>query len=142
MVEVLVAIVLLSFGLVGVAGLQIASVRASHLSGVQTLADVQVRSMMEKIRRNPAGVAAGAYDNVTLNSRPVDPGCTSNPCSATDMAISDVANWEADNARLLPQGTGSVAGHGTGSTFTITVAWDDNTASGTVHRTWTMTVQP
>lgn len=142
MVEVLVAIVLLSFGLIGVAGLQIASVRVSHLSGVQTIADAQARSMLERIRRNPVGVTAGAYNSVALNSRPADPGCASSPCSASDMATSDVANWEADNARLLPGGTGSIRGNGSGSAFTITIVWNDNTPSGPVPRTWVMTAQP
>jgi hypothetical protein len=42
------------------------------------------------------------------------------------MSSFDDGDWHAQLATLLPLGTGSVTGGGTGSVFTITVTWDDN----------------
>ena len=70
LVEVLVAVVLLSIGLLGLAKLQFWGVRHTGSAYFRTQATQIANEMSERLRANPAGVAAGAYD---LNSS----GCAS-----------------------------------------------------------------
>jgi type IV pilus assembly protein PilV len=66
LVEVLVALVVLSFGLLGIAGLQITGVRGSQSSLYRSQAVVFMSDMSERIYSNRPGALAGAY--AALNS--------------------------------------------------------------------------
>ena len=62
LVEVLVAVVLLSIGLLGLAKLQFWGVRHTGSAYFRTQATQIANEMAERLRANPGGVATGAYN--------------------------------------------------------------------------------
>lgn len=124
MLEVLVAIVVLSFGLLGLAGLQADGLRNNTSAYLRTQANLLAYDMLDRMRANLQGVENGDYDDL-LGTAPTDPGCISSGCSIAQMAQHDAYEWSQKLAEILPEGQGKVAGTGIGSVFTITVMWDD-----------------
>ncbi|MGD8569829.1 MAG: type IV pilus modification protein PilV [Gammaproteobacteria bacterium] len=124
MLEVLVAIVVLSFGLLGLAGLQADGLRNNTSAYLRTQANLMAYDMLDRMRANLQGVDNGDYDDL-LSTTPTDPGCISSGCSIAQMAQHDAFEWSQKLAEILPEGQGQVKGSGIGSVFTITVMWDD-----------------
>ena len=132
MVEVLVAIVILSFGLLGLAGLQADGLRNNTSAYMRSQATLMAYDMLDRMRANLQGVKNGNYDNL-LDSAPTNPNCISSGCSILQMTQHDAYEWSGKLNEILPSGQGKVKGNGLGSIFTITVMWDDQRtgASGT-----------
>jgi type IV pilus assembly protein PilV len=124
MLEVLVAIVVLSFGLLGLAGLQANGLRNNTSAYMRTQANLLAYDMLDRMRANLQGVENGDYDDL-LSTTPTDPACISSGCSIAQMAAHDAYEWSQQLGDVLPEGQGRVAGTGIGSVFTITVMWDD-----------------
>ncbi len=127
MMEILVTIVVLSIGLLGLAGLQVSGLQNNQSSYYRTVAMQQAYNIADRIRANPAGKDAGAYDS--LSGTASDPGCISSGCTPAQMAQYDQYQWNTDNANLLPSGAGKVALNG--KIFTVTVMWDDERTGAT-----------
>lgn len=145
LLEILVAIVVLSIGLLGLAGLQAVSLNNNQIAYFRSIATQQAYDMADRMRANlgtptTGGVRAGDYDNLTAIT-PADPGCLTSGCSASQMATTDHSQWNTINARLLPGGVGTVTNIGNAS-FEINVSWTEKTATGTVTRTFLTTVTP
>jgi len=110
LLEVMVAIVVLSLGLLGLAGLQAASLRNNQTAYYRGIATHQAYDMADRIRANLAGVRAlptSEYSSLAAMI-PANPGCFTADCSAADMAKTDHFQWNTVNAALLPNGVGSV----------------------------------
>ena len=124
MIDVLVAMVVLSIGLLGLAGLQATGLRYNHGAYLSTQATLQAYDMADRMRANMAGVDDGDYNNVSgLAAPPKDCAVAPANCSSTDMAKYDAYQWNLDNQNLLPTGKGTVVKNG--NLYTITVTWDD-----------------
>lgn len=123
MIDVLVAMVVLSIGLLGLAGLQATGLRYNHGAYLSTQATLQAYDMADRMRANMAGVDNGDYNGISgVTAPPVD--CAVSNCSSpADMAKYDAYQWNLDNQNLLPTGKGTVVK--TGNLYTITVTWDD-----------------
>jgi len=99
LIEVLLAFLILSIGLLGVAGLQTTAVKASHTAMLKTIAITKVQEIIERIRANPAaGIVA--Y-NLPLGSVGTDKGCDTrgatilaSQCTPADLALNDLFVWE------------------------------------------------
>lgn len=152
LLEVLVAIVVLSLGLLGLAGLQAASLRNNQVALQRSIAAQQAQDMADRIRANQAGVAAGAYDNLTAVT-PGNPGCIATGCTPANLAITDHRQWNLTNAVLLPGGVGEVdCVQGPGNacsndanlvrTFRITVRWTERGELGNAPRRFDTQVTP
>ena len=126
MLEVLVAIVVLAFGLLGLAGLQADGLRNNTSAYLRSQATLMAYDMMDRMRANMQGVESGDYDNL-LDTTPTNPGCISTEagCSVAQMAQHDAYEWSQNLSTLLPSGQGRIIGNGSGSIFSITVMWDD-----------------
>jgi type IV pilus assembly protein PilV len=124
MIEVLVAIFVLAIGLLGLAGLQAASLKNNTSAYTRSQAQLLAYDMLDRMRSNMQGVTNGAYDDL-LAAAPVDPNCISAGCSVAQLANHDAFEWSNLLSQTLPSGTGEVTGNGSGSIFTITVMWDD-----------------
>lgn len=131
-IEVLIAVLVISIGLLGMAGLQTTGIQQSHNSYMKTQASMLAYDMADRMRSNLAGVNTGAYDSVDSMDSPVNalPGCinSNSACSAADTATGDIYQWTNKNAEgsiasLLPSGYGMVSNNG--GVFTITVMWDE-----------------
>lgn len=138
LIEVLITLVVLSIGLLGVAGLQLSGLRANHGSGMRSQATFLAYDMGERLRANIQGVHDGDYNN--LSGNPGDPGCISSSCSPALMAQTDLHEWNLANATHLPSGVGAVcldstpddgtptaiACDGLGTAYAIKIWWDDD----------------
>lgn len=130
MLEVLVSIVVLAFGLLGLAGLQADGLRNNTSAYMRSQATLMAYDMLDRMRANSIGVKSGDYDNL-LDTTPSDPGCIENGCSIAQIAQHDAYEWSQHLAKFLPSGQGRVTGTGSGSVFTITVMWDDRRTGAT-----------
>lgn len=111
LLEILVAIVVLSIGLLGLAGLQAASLNNNQTAYYRSVASQQAYDMADRMRANLAGIAAENYNNLTTNWKedlPTNPNCVATECSAEEMAATDYFQWYTNNNSLLPDGDGIV----------------------------------
>lgn len=132
LLEVLVALFVLSIGLLGLAGLQTFSLKFNHQSYESTQATLLLQDMANRITANPQGAQAGAY---VIDARPAAsvPGYGTCPttCSPTQLANYDIFQWKSilENGGVIASGTGSIAavpGPTGALTFLITVGWMEN----------------
>ena len=119
LLEVLIALVVLSIGLLGIAGLQGVGLRSSHGAYLSSQASLLAYDMADRIRANPQSLAT--YNG--FNSADVD--CAAPPL--TPLADADMAQWACAVEALLPNGSATINGvAGAGITsYTITVQWED-----------------
>ena len=134
LLEVLVALVVLSIGLLGLAGLQASGLSNNNNSMQRTQATLLAYDMLDRMRANFDGVRANHYNAITAGTA-TDPNCfaATGGCSVQQIAEFDNFDWGLKLTQALPSGTGTVVGNGIGTTFTITVMWDEarSGASGT-----------
>lgn len=140
LIEVLIAIVILSIGLLGIAGLQVTGLRYAHSANLHYIAALQANDIADRMRANFAGVTAGAYNN--LSGIGSDPNCITTGCTPGQMAQTDTFQWNTDNSNYLPAGQGTVTGAGANSVFTITISWSEVTAIGAEAKNFVMNFQP
>jgi type IV pilus assembly protein PilV len=151
-VEVMVAFVILSVGMLGIASLYVTTLRSSG-SAISRMQAVNLASdMADRIRSNR--FARVAYEGVGAEKDCM--GIDKN-CSQEDMAANDVFLWQQQIDLLLPgnpQGTVDYAvptAADAPDNYTITVSWkeagadteaDDEDADGRLSYTLTMQVEP
>lgn len=92
LIEVLIAVVVLSIGLLGIVGLQTAGMQTSLASYQYSQATAKVQGMLERMRANRAAAQAGTYD-VAAGSAPANPAvnCASAVCTSAQQAAWDLA---------------------------------------------------
>ena len=90
--ETLVAVLVMSAGALGLAGLQAESLRAGREAYERSVALQRAVDMMDRIRANRA-VSPGAFA-VGTGPPPGSENCLDAPCSALSMARFDVALWK------------------------------------------------
>jgi type IV pilus assembly protein PilV len=140
LVEILVALVVLSIGLLGVAALQLMSLRSNHGSAMRSQATFLAYDIVDRMRANRSAAIAGDY-NIDLG----DEG------DAGTIAGDDLIAWKQNIARTLPAiDNAGVAEFADGSVelngniFTVTIRWNDYEATGDTGRTpleFTMSTQ-
>lgn len=114
LVEALVALLALSIGLLGVAGLQLTGLRNNLSASWRSQATYLSYDILDRMRANRDNRAA--YGT----------GYGAVPAGTTVEAM-DLAAWKAALAATLPGGDGQVVVAGDDSTeITVTVRWDDS----------------
>ncbi|WP_300086069.1 type IV pilus modification protein PilV [uncultured Nitrosomonas sp.] len=111
MIEVLVSIIILSIGLLGLAGLQTASLTQNHSANFRSTATVMAYSILDSMRANRIEAGAGSYNHALEDSI---------PASGTD-----VGNWLNELALRLPEGSGSI-NVDANNRVTVLIQWDDS----------------
>ncbi len=134
LIEVLVSMLILSLGLLGVAGLQTTSLRSNQTAYFRSQATAAASDIIDRMRANPQGVAAGKYDAIDTASLPSDPNCIASGCNAENLADHDIIDWATNTLSSLPSGAGTVAVDDMGTAtdasddvFVVTVSWSDAT---------------
>jgi len=146
LLEVLVALLVLSIGLLGLAALQASGTRYVHGSYLRSQAVIQAYDMADRMRANLPGVQAEDYKDLSgIPSTHSD--CIGSSCSAAQMAQFDRWQWNTANDALLPSGAGTVTAANPGCVvanciWTITVGWNEVERTGTVAKTFSTTFQP
>ena len=128
LVEVLIALIIMSVGMLGIAGLYVQSLQAGRTSMFRHQAVALAGDVADRIRANPT--AGDAYTGAGA-----DNGCvaTGVDCDGTSMAQHDIFLWKQQAGNTLPgsaaTGGGDVTvdfdGEAVPPLYTITVSWEE-----------------
>ncbi len=122
LVEVLIALIIMSIGMLGIAGLYVNSLQAGRTSMFRQQAITLAGDVADRIRANPT--AGTAYTEAGG-----DKSCVSATadCSAEDMAANDIFLWSQQAAESLPGGTVGITRNTTPFPveYTITITWNE-----------------
>ena len=141
LIEVMIALAVFSFGLLALAALMASGLKYNTSALHRSYATNQAYDMADRMRANRLGLDAGYYNN--LSDSGTDPGCIESGCTPEQMAQYDTWQWNSDNARLLPEGVGTVSLKSSDSgIYTITIAWNDDRDPGTEAESFVFEFQP
>jgi len=122
LVEVLIALVIMSVGMLGIAGLYVESMQAGRTSIFRHNAVTLAGDVADRIRANPR--AGAAYEGDGL-----DEGCVggTTDCDETEMAENDIFLWKDQADDTLPGGDVTVTFDATvfPNEYTIDVSWTE-----------------
>ena len=141
LLEILVSLLILSIGLLGIAGLQAATTSYKMNSWTRSSTAILVSDFADRVRANPtaAGGAFWAAPGVvryqlkttfsaqttgTLPSMSTVTDCFSVLCTPTQRAAYDLLQWRYSVRELLPAGAAWVEGSRTDG-FNVTLMWRD-----------------
>jgi type IV pilus assembly protein PilV len=133
LIEVMVAVLVFSIGILGLALLQTKTAQFTKESGSRTAAIIQARSLADAMRANPVGAKPpGGVDSFYLydgstNYTQADCDATS-LASAQDVAKRDLACWIIGLKKVIPAPPGggqiaTVTKDATLGTLTVRVSW-------------------
>lgn len=141
LIEILVAVFVVSVGLLGVARMEILA-KQSNFEAIQRTSASQLASdMMEKMRANPSALLS--YVGATIGAGALTlPGtnCNLTTCNTTEIAAWNLYEWEqsligsgeksgANNTGGLDSPRGCIAGPAGGAgEYTISIAWRGNSS--------------
>jgi type IV pilus assembly protein PilV len=118
LVEVLVAMLVVSMGILALAGLLQAATRYTKMSELRSTATLLANDIVDRIRANPVGGQLGdtGYDLTAQAfpspAPPAHAACTSEaPCGPSDLAGADLADWTARVRATLPKGSAWIQFH-------------------------------
>lgn len=163
LLEVLIALLVISIGLLGIAGMQALAINNTSVARVQSLAAMQAASLAAAMQANEAywqktgaitntSVNGAVLGDANLNGQAVN--CSAGVCTPVQMAGWDLKQWGSDLQLPghLPGGTGQVTctnNVGIPITCTISVFWQEKTVglnagqgAAAQQQTYSMVVQP
>lgn len=120
LIEVLVAMFIVAFGLLGIVGTNLASLKLQADSANRSRAALHAQDILDRMRANAQLAAAGSY-NVALGA--------ALPTPASAIVQTDLQEWASGLAQSLPNGTGSIAVSNAASA-TVTVQWFERESRG------------
>lgn len=138
LLEVLVSVFVLSIGLLGLASLQVTSLRNDQSAFMRTQATILAYDLADRMRANKNAVTSGFYN--PANAATTSACTTTSGCTSQEMAQTDLQEWFDGISAYLPAGEGWVcidstpndgtgsgapACDGSGSNFAVKVWWDD-----------------
>lgn len=123
LVEVLIALIIMSVGMLGIASLYVQSMQAGRTSLFRHNAVTLAGDVADRIRANRTAGAAYEAPNGADNNC-IDGGTN---CSAPQMAAQDILVWQQQAANSLPNGAVNVVFNNAvvPPTYTIAVTWDE-----------------
>lgn len=101
-VEALVALLILSFGMLGIAGLYLESLRSNRTALSRTSAVGLLNDMADRIRANRGGLTQ--YSLVSGTAPTSTKNCDSALCTPTELAAWDKTQWYSSVTATLPNG--------------------------------------
>ena len=145
LVEILISVLVVSFGLLSLAGLQMSSVKGVNNAHSENIASMLTMELSERMRANPKAVEEGIYGRSVNCATEVRRCRGTEVCSYEEAALFDLqevmCGTTVDNIKqggalnLLPQGSMSVVCVGGCDTpdvsHRITVSWSANIISKT-----------
>ena len=121
LIEVLIALIVMSVGMLGIAGLYVHGMQAGRTSLFRHHAVTLAGDVADRIRANPQGRAN--YEGVGANHNCVAGGVD---CDAAEMAANDILLWDAQAVNTLPNGDVAVDYvAGTPAQYTVTISWSE-----------------
>jgi type IV pilus assembly protein PilV len=138
MIEVLVALSVVAFGLLGLLGVQARALSFQKDAFDRRSAADMASQLGERMRANHIGLIAGAYrasPNPLQDTGPTPvaiPGCTvPTACTPEEIAARDLAQWHGELRRRMP-GTAAHVEWDAGSPLAarVTIGWPEPRSSG------------
>jgi type IV pilus assembly protein PilV len=127
LIEALIALTVLSLGLLGAAATLLDSLRAQSQSLRRVAATHLLRDMAERIRANPTAAARYA----TATNAAVESSCEAAGCDGAQLAAVDLAHFAQAAGAILPRGSSATlefapaTGAVTLDHFVISLRWQD-----------------
>ncbi|MDN5872573.1 MAG: type IV pilus modification protein PilV [Nitrococcus sp.] len=121
LVEVLIALLVLSVGLLGIAGLQLTSLRSNHSAYLRSQATLMAYDILDRMRANRAQAQSDGYD-ITIDDVTDLPSVKGTPTQAAQ----DLNAWGANVLALLPAAVATV--NENNDIVNISIQWDDSRA--------------
>jgi len=121
MIEALVSLLIISIGLLGIASLQISSIKQSSSAHWHSQAVWANYEMTDRISANSPNEFAN-YDGVDTDGSYAQ-DCSTGPCSPAAMITADAQDWK-NQVSQLPDGRGVIKSKAP-NTLDVTVMWLD-----------------
>lgn len=146
LLEVLISVVILSIGLLGLAGLQVAALRVNQGAMQRSQATILAYDILDRMRSDRIAAIDGRYDAFVTKAGRVT---TVDSKTLEDSAIAAVSDWGTAMSRMLPAGEGMICRTdnpasrdctGTGEYFVIEVRWADENDRDSVANKQTVSV--
>ena len=125
LLEFLIALLIVSFGLLGIAGIIANSMKSNQSAYFRSQAVVMADDIIDRMRANRITADGGATSPYTS---PYNLPLAAAP-SGGGVPEDDLTQWRSALAVTLPSGNGSVA-VATTKKVTVVVQWDDSRAAG------------
>ncbi len=122
LVEVLVALLVLSIGLLGIAALQTTGLTATRTAGARTQATLMAYDIIDRMRANRRDAVLAASPYVTaLTDLYTDPATAPAGTPGDDLIA-----WKTELAAILPEGRGAIVQDAADpAVVTVTIQWVD-----------------
>ena len=126
LIESLVALLVLSIGLLGVAAMQLSSLQANNGAFQRTQATFLAQDIADRMRANRKAALDGDYDIAFGDAVPAEPAT---------VAENDLVVWKDRLSSTLPAGASgdaadasdaAITTNAADETVTITIQWDDS----------------
>ena len=126
MLELLVSLLIFSFGMLGLAGLQIRSLSMSQSSLYRSQATALADDILDRMRADRANALAGNWNTALTTA--------ASSVSGSALYQTDLKDWKATVESLLPAGQASV--NVNANVVTITLQWDDSRGRDSSPQSW------
>lgn len=122
LIEVLVALVVMSIGLLGLAALQLQGMKYNSDAYFRTQATTLAYDMIDRMRANATAARSGLYAATAAPTSATN--CETSACSAAQVAQYDLHRWYQALAARLPKPIDQPSSiQSTGGQHTITIRW-------------------
>jgi len=141
LIEILVSILVISFGILAMAAVQSNSVRFHKTTEYRATATLLAADLADRMRANNAGTSANQYEWPTTTYTPLTEdnigdavtcgesvinGVLSTPCTANTMAAKDLWEWKRRLSLMLPGASGHITAYdATRRAVDMWIAWQD-----------------
>ncbi len=124
LIEVLIAMIIMSVGMLGIAGLYVTSMQAGRTSILRHNAVTLAGDVADRIRANPRAAASYALADAGVPSACV---AANTNCTRDEMAANDIYLWNQQARDTMPNGTVAIVfNNGVAPpTYQITVSWTE-----------------
>ena len=136
MIEILVALLILSVGLLSMANLQITSTKVTSQAKKQTQALFLAERLVEQMRANPKHLQD--YDGTSIGS---DTACSKAFTSSASGVTKQIQVWQNDAACQLGSVEGSVTVDSAAESVEVSLSWQDRSAQADQNKTHTLDYQ-
>jgi type IV pilus assembly protein PilV len=136
LLEVMIALVIFSVGLLGLAGIQAIALKNNSTAYMRTIAMQQSYNMSDLIRAHKSadGSIVSTFSNLTTTllsapSKDCNADDNTTNCAPSEMAQFDIYHWQKGLELELPSGKGQVTL--TGNIYEIIIMWDEENTGAT-----------
>jgi len=129
LLEVMIALVIFSFGLLALAALMAKGLQYNTSALHRSYASSQAYDMADRMRANRLALEYPFYYGDINPPAGDPPSCLCDdacPCDREAMATFDAWQWNSMNAAVLPSGSGTVKKKTGTSYYTISISWNEN----------------